>query len=140
LNSGQSHSHGFLNAGIICMHHLPHWHQRPLMGVRHCQMALCKISLNIWGGSIYGLHSFIQDTHKAQKQMWEPHIIKASSAGAKGRALAAIVLRLPKSEDLEYESKRRPGGGGLKAHAFNPSTWEAEAGRFLSSRPAWSTE
>jgi hypothetical protein len=25
-------------------------------------------------------------------------------------------------------------------HAFNPSTWEAEAGRFLSSRPAWSTE
>jgi hypothetical protein len=24
------------------------------------------------------------------------------------------------------------------AHAFNPSTWEAEAGRFLSLRPAWS--
>jgi hypothetical protein len=26
------------------------------------------------------------------------------------------------------------------AHAFNPSTWEAETGGFLSSRPAWSTE
>jgi hypothetical protein len=26
------------------------------------------------------------------------------------------------------------------AHTFIPSTWEAEAGRFLSSRPAWSTE
>jgi hypothetical protein len=26
------------------------------------------------------------------------------------------------------------------AHAFNPRTWEAETGRFLSSRPAWSTE
>jgi hypothetical protein len=26
------------------------------------------------------------------------------------------------------------------AHSFNPSTWEAEAGEFLSSRPAWSTE
>jgi major histocompatibility complex class I len=25
-------------------------------------------------------------------------------------------------------------------HAFNPSTWEAEAGRFLSLRPAWSTK
>ena len=25
-------------------------------------------------------------------------------------------------------------------HAFHPSTWEAEAGRALSSRPAWSTE
>jgi hypothetical protein len=28
----------------------------------------------------------------------------------------------------------------MVAHAFNPSTWEAEAGEFLSSRPAWSTE
>jgi hypothetical protein len=26
------------------------------------------------------------------------------------------------------------------AHTFNPSTWEAEAERFLSSRPAWFTE
>jgi hypothetical protein len=26
------------------------------------------------------------------------------------------------------------------AHAFNPSTWEAEAGGSLSSRSAWSTE
>jgi hypothetical protein len=28
----------------------------------------------------------------------------------------------------------------MVVHTFNPSTWEAEAGRFLSSRPAWSTE
>jgi major histocompatibility complex class I len=26
------------------------------------------------------------------------------------------------------------------AHAFNPSTWEAEAGRFLNSRPTWSAK
>jgi hypothetical protein len=26
------------------------------------------------------------------------------------------------------------------AHAFNPSTWEAEAGRFLSLRPARATQ
>jgi hypothetical protein len=26
------------------------------------------------------------------------------------------------------------------AHTFNPSTWEAETGGFLSSRPAWSTK
>jgi hypothetical protein len=26
---------------------------------------------------------------------------------------------------------------GVVAHVFNPSTREAEAGRFLSSRPAW---
>jgi hypothetical protein len=29
---------------------------------------------------------------------------------------------------------------GVVAYAFNPNTQEAEAGRFLSSRPAWSTE
>jgi hypothetical protein len=28
---------------------------------------------------------------------------------------------------------------GVVAHAFNSSTWKAEAGGFLSSRPAWST-
>jgi hypothetical protein len=28
----------------------------------------------------------------------------------------------------------------MVAHAFNPSTWETKAGRFLSSRPALSTE
>jgi hypothetical protein len=29
---------------------------------------------------------------------------------------------------------------GVVAHAFDPSTREAEAGGFLSSRPAWSTK
>jgi hypothetical protein len=29
---------------------------------------------------------------------------------------------------------------GVVAHAPNPSTWEAAAGRSLSSRPAWSTK
>ena len=29
---------------------------------------------------------------------------------------------------------------GMVVHAFNPSTWKAEAGGFLSSRPAWSIE
>jgi hypothetical protein len=33
--------------------------------------------------------------------------------------------------------KIRPG---VMAHAFNPSTQEAEAGGFLSLRPAWSTK
>jgi hypothetical protein len=29
---------------------------------------------------------------------------------------------------------------GVVAHAFNPSTQEAEAGGFLSLRPAWATK
>jgi hypothetical protein len=36
-----------------------------------------------------------------------------------------------------HESEHKPG---VVAHAFNPSTREAEAGGFLSSRPAWSTK
>jgi hypothetical protein len=36
--------------------------------------------------------------------------------------------------------EKEQGSWAVVAHAFNPSTWEAEAGGFLSSRPAWSTE
>jgi hypothetical protein len=38
-------------------------------------------------------------------------------------------------ESLELVRSR-----AVVAHAFNPSTREAEAGGFLSLRPAWSTE
>jgi hypothetical protein len=36
-----------------------------------------------------------------------------------------------------YKTKIMPGSDGPR---LNPSAWEAEAGGFLSSRPAWSTE
>ena len=29
---------------------------------------------------------------------------------------------------------------GVVVYSFNPSTWEAEAGGFLSLKPAWSTK
>jgi hypothetical protein len=38
-----------------------------------------------------------------------------------------------------YYDKSAGSQAGV-AHTFNPSTWEAEAGGFLSSRPAWSTK
>jgi hypothetical protein len=41
----------------------------------------------------------------------------------------------PCDSDLEIKTSR-----AMVAHAFNPSTGEAEAGGFLSSRPAWSTK
>jgi hypothetical protein len=40
----------------------------------------------------------------------------------------------------EKEELKKERGWAVVAHAFNPNTWEAEAGEFLSSRPAWSTE
>jgi hypothetical protein len=36
--------------------------------------------------------------------------------------------------------KKGDDGQAVVAHTFNPSTWEAEAGGFVSSRPAWSTK
>jgi hypothetical protein len=43
-----------------------------------------------------------------------------------------------KKKTIQRISKTRKLG--LVAHAFNPSTREAEAGGFLSSRQAWSTK
>jgi hypothetical protein len=39
-----------------------------------------------------------------------------------------------------WNFKNHHSSWGMGAHAFNPSTREAEAGRFLSSRPAWCTK
>jgi hypothetical protein len=44
-----------------------------------------------------------------------------------------------KNEQTKQKTKKKLEPG-VVAHAFNPSTWEAEAGGFLSSRPAWSTK
>jgi hypothetical protein len=41
-------------------------------------------------------------------------------------------------EGVKIEKKKAKPG--MVAHTFNPSTQEAEAGGFLSLRPAWSTK
>jgi major histocompatibility complex class I len=49
--------------------------------------------------------------------------------GKKGeRGISVNILSKNKKEGMKP----------VVAHAFNPSTWEAEAGRFLSLRPSWS--
>jgi hypothetical protein len=48
------------------------------------------------------------------------------------------ALKRLMQEDPEF--KNSLGKLGVVAHAFNHSTQEAEAGGFLSSRPAWSTK
>ena len=52
------------------------------------------------------------------------------SLGRKGWAQQSLF-------SLKKKTKKQPG---VVEHAFNPRTGEEEAGRFLNSRPAWSTE
>jgi hypothetical protein len=47
---------------------------------------------------------------------------------------------LLKNKCVKAEINYEITGQAVVVHAFNPSTWEAEAGKFLSSRPAWSTK
>jgi hypothetical protein len=64
-------------------------------------------------------------THGMGDRGWEiDWINSALSQNAEGRALIQNSESMP----------------GVVAHAFNPSTWEAEAGGFLSSRPVWPTK
>ena len=48
-----------------------------------------------------------------------------------GRGEKRGEKRKEKEEELEKKE-----GRAVVEHAFNPNTWEAESGRFLSSRPA----
>ena len=64
------------------------------------------------------------------------------------RCVYIYVVRLSKKptsfmEDLKQEVSMiriKANEPGVVAHAFNPRTREAEAGGFLSLRPAWSTK
>jgi len=69
--------------------------------------------------------------HRGQKRTSDPLHLK----------LQAVVRILTCGLGTELRSSiKTPHAPGVVALAFNPSTWEAEAGGFLSSRPAWSTE
>jgi hypothetical protein len=51
----------------------------------------------------------------------------------------AKFLRKKKKMEI-FCAKSNGKGWAVVVHTFNPSTWEAEAGGSLRSRPAWSTE
>ena len=57
------------------------------------------------------------------------------------RACGTHVVYIQTSRHTpKHITKNVLGSWAVVAHAFNPSTWEAEAVGFLCSRPAWSTE
>jgi hypothetical protein len=61
------------------------------------------------------------------------------------RRVVAVMVSLHSNKTLRQEVSpyyllREKLSQAVVAHACNPSTWEAEAGGFLSSRPAWSTK
>jgi hypothetical protein len=53
---------------------------------------------------------------------------------------ARVYSHMSHTQNTETEIQKEILRLGVVAHAFNPSTWEAEAGGFLSLRPAWSTK
>jgi hypothetical protein len=59
---------------------------------------------------------------------------RAKQHGGDPRQRSCLAPRVPGGVEKEGVMP------GVVAHAFNPSTREAETGRFLSSRPAWSTK
>jgi hypothetical protein len=50
------------------------------------------------------------------------------------------AVRIPARKGKSSMRYKTWGSRGVVAHAFNPSTREAEAGGFPSSGPAWSTK
>jgi hypothetical protein len=54
--------------------------------------------------------------------------------------LKSYPMKIIKSFNEEITHLKKYRNPGMVVHAFNPSTQDAKAGGFLSSRPAWSTK
>jgi hypothetical protein len=54
-----------------------------------------------------------------------------------GSASSAVSLTFNTQNSFKKQNQKNKSQA-VVVHTFNPTTWKAEAGRFLSSRPAWS--
>jgi hypothetical protein len=65
-----------------------------------------------------------------------------SPMGEVGKSLEDMGKELKKLDSRKSNNPIKNGAQrpGMVMHALNPGSWEAEAGRFQSSRPAWFTE
>jgi hypothetical protein len=78
-----------------------------------------------------------------KRRWWDPPLLLASFhwellylPDYRSLSLSLSLFALYSAHSLQENSFEL----GVVAYAFSPSTWEAEAGGFLSSRPAWSTK
>jgi hypothetical protein len=71
------------------------------------------------------------------EQNKKPQVRKSTHSKCKATLDFKKIKNIALLERIPLRSEKM---AGVVVHAFNRSTWEAEAGRFLSSRPAWSTE
>ena len=67
--------------------------------------------------------------------MWEAKKAGLRVPGQPG--VHSYTVCVKSNKQTNKQKRYKPG---VVAHTFNPSIQEAEAGRFLSSRPAWSTK
>jgi hypothetical protein len=93
-----------------------------------------------WGG-----RTLVSSNNQQLNNQQLPKVVKAMEE------VVLLLPRAPESSQISFPSTRIVWEGtrleqelesrrAVVAHAFNPSTWEAEAGGFLSSRSAWSTK
>jgi large subunit ribosomal protein L23Ae len=76
---------------------------------------------------------------QAVKKLYDIDVAKVNTLIRPNGEKKADVHLAPDYDALDVANKIGIICPGVVVHAFNPSTWEAETGRFLSSRPAWST-
>jgi hypothetical protein len=74
------------------------------------------------------------------KQAYTQAVESLSSWPAWSTQQCSRISRPTKRDPVSKTNKQKTKTKQTTPHAFNPSTWEAEASGFLSLRPAWSTK
>jgi hypothetical protein len=117
---------------------LPYRSSDQLLNSRNFQVPICENSL--FSTSSQNFLSNFKTTEELQSIVVHT-IASAFRRREPGDLMPGLYGRKQLSQkEKENKEYRRLVWPGVVAHAFNPSSREAEAGGFLSSRPAWSTK
>ena len=104
-----------------------------------------KQELDLKSHLILPMEDFKKDINNSLKEIQENMDQQVETIKGEGqKSLKEIQENMDQKVEVPTEetqnSLKEIWGWAVVVHAFNPSSWEAEAERFLSSRPAWSTE